>query len=317
MPGPAAAGDEPRLWRSAVVRDLAWAIGSPPLVAFPQAADTWADSSWYQEQLAGFWPVLKQLDEDPAFPGEAFRSRRDKRLGAWFESLLGEWLARDERYDLLARNLAIRQPRKGGGRETVGELDFVVRDLARDRVEHWEVAVKFYLGYLPGTGDHVWVGPGLKDRLDIKLDRLRKHQLAVPQLPGAQSILKERGFKLQGSRAIMKGRLFYPLGAGFAPPRQAAHDHLRGWWTRTGKFAEFFAEYPWTWRRLNRREWLAPVSDSDSGKDALPVGEFAAGDDLKNAAWPRMVAALAEGVEVSRGFVVPDNWGVPAPGNSK
>ncbi len=307
-------GLPPRLpWTSPLVRDLAWSIGSPPLVCPEDPGNLWPGGDWFRGQLSGFTAQLDAMDRDAKATADLLARSHDQRLGTYFESLLALWLEHDPRYELLARNLPVRQPRKGGGRETLGELDMLVMNHALNRVEHWEVAVKFYLGRLPVTGGPAheqWVGPGLKDRLDTKVARLLDHQLRLPEHPRARALLHERGLKVAGSRVFMKGRLFYPLTARPGPPALAAPEHLRGWWLRIGAFPGPFKTRDWLWRCLSRREWLAPVAEVPGRQPAcLDACSFARTEAIQKASWPRMVVALSGGRELTRGFLVPDSWG--------
>ena len=297
-------------WRSRPVRDLAWCIGSPPLVVLRDDQHQWPDEEWYRLKVEGFASELKKLDTGKGLSREEFDRGRDNRLGAWFEFLMANWLKRDGRYSLLARNVAVRRGLRKGGRETLGEMDFIVRDQEQNLTEHWEVAVKFYLGRPAAETNKQWVGPGQKDRLDIKLARIRDHQLPLSATPGAKELLAREGIVVDRSRVIIKGRLFYPLHAELQPPANAAPGHLRGWWLRLSDFADTFASKGWRWRRLTRREWLSPVNFDDNEADrALALDEFAASADIQQASWPRMLVAFDDRVEVSRGFVVPDGWG--------
>lgn len=295
-------------WCSRSVRDLAWCIGSPPLVTLQDDQYLWPDEAWYRHQVEGFAMDLDTLDAGEDLARAEFDRSRDNRLGAWFEFLLAKWLQRDSRYSLLARNVAVRRALRKGGRETLGEMDFIVRNLEQGLTEHWEVAVKFYLGR-PGVANaEQWVGPGQKDRLDLKLARIREHQLPLSATSGARELLAKKGIVVDRSRVIMKGRLFYPLATEIAPPAAAAPGHLRGWWVRLHDFANAFGCQDWRWRRLARGEWLAPVNESDDA-EALAIKDFAVAGEILGASWPRMVVALVDGAEVSRGFVVPDDWG--------
>lgn len=291
------------------MRDIAWCIGSPPLVVVPDDDHVWPETDWFQRQLAGFETQLQALDGQPDFARATFANARDQRLGAWFEFLLSQWLERDERYAVLARNLAVRQALKTGGSETLGELDFVVKDRERNLTEHWEVAVKFYLGRPGGEPARQWFGPGRKDRLDLKLARMREHQLPLVRRSQARAVLNELGLAIDRSRVLVKGRLFYPVREQVEPPPHAAPEHLRGWWMRVSDFPGPFAGHDWRWRRLLRGEWLAPVEDSPATRaEALTADAFAAGTDIRQTRRPRMVVALEDGVEVSRGFLVQDSW---------
>lgn len=296
-------------WRSRAVRDLAWCIGSPPLAKLPGQASIWPESNWFRQQLTAFEPGLQVLDQGSKVSRQVFAQGRDQRLGAWFEFLLSRWLENDPRYSLLARNLAVRESLAEGGRQTLGELDFIVANKLERLTEHWEVAVKFYLGTTSGPAAQRWLGPGRKDRLDLKIARMCTHQLPLVRAAQTAKILQAKGIQIDRSRVIMKGRLFYPLTQDIEPPDEAATDHLRGWWTRVADFDGFFAGRQWQWRRLHRSEWLAPVNDADGdGYEYCGAREFSMREDIKQADWPRMVVALVQGREVSRGFLVPNDW---------
>lgn len=293
-----------------MVRDLAWCIGSPPLVIVPDENNLWPDGGWFEQQLEGFESQLRLLDRQPELVKNAFAAARDRRLGAWFEFLLAQWLERDERYAVLARNLAVRRAMKKRGKETLGELDFVIRDRGENLTEHWEVAVKFYLGRPGGEPSRQWLGPGLKDRLDLKLARMRDHQLPLVRQPRSLEVLQQMGLAVDRSRVLIKGRLFYPVSEQIAPPVHAAPEHLRGWWMHVSDFPGPFGGNDWRWRRLSRGEWLAPVQHiRDEHGETLSTDEFAVSADIRQTQRPRMVVALENGMEVARGFLVQDGWG--------
>ncbi len=78
-----------------------------------------------------------------------------------------------------AHNLVSRgvQIRKEAG-HTLGELDFLVRDLASDSLIHLELAVKFYLAVETG-GEFLLPGPDARDNYYRKLEKMRSHQLVL------------------------------------------------------------------------------------------------------------------------------------------
>lgn len=228
-----------------VVRDLAWLIGSPPLLmpsASPLQANRppvhWPNTAYFHELLAETTPLLQALDADPAALIAHSNQGRDFRLGVYVERLLGFWLAHPDnpRYCLIAANVPVRD-----NGITLGELDYLVRDKRHHRLAHWELAVKFYLGRPEAHPDQQWLGPGLHDRLDIKRDHLLQHQLELSQQPIAQAAI-EAALMASGhddliGHAIervcwLKGRLFFAADAQWAvaPPTQANPHALRGHW---------------------------------------------------------------------------------------
>lgn len=292
-------------WRCKAVRDLAWVIGSPPLVCPLTSEALWPDAQWCERQLERMLPVLDELDEARWQGREEFSAQADRRLGAWFEFLIQRWFELDDRYELLARGVALRAPLTGGGSETVGELDFVVRDLEAQQVEHWEVAVKFYLGGVSGSAG-AWLGPGLRDRLDKKLARLKTHQLPLAATKLARTTLAEQGLVVDRSRAFVKGRLFYPLAAPAAPPPEAGTPHLRGWWLSEDDFPGVLSDKAFGWRLLEAGDRLAERVAGDKDRTAAEISAALSADGGLTRA--RLLAAFDGGREISRGYVVPRQW---------
>jgi len=283
-----------------VVRDLVWAIASPPLMRAAGNSCTWFSDDWYQQRYLDSGAWLQQLDRDPTPLLEAVAAQKDRRLGNYFETLWAFWLEADERYDLVARNLPVRE-----GGDTLGELDFIIRDNRSGLNYHWEVAVKFYLGVDDTSLLHNWHGPGKRDRLDIKLQHLRERQSLICRLPQTQAMLQELGLEIEGCAVILKGRLFYPrTPAEPRPPEGACDSHLRSYWFRLADF-------------------LASTDDGERFVPLLRTGWMSAHSEVSASGCSRreLEHAIAQGVYrlplyllrigASRGsrlFLVPDDW---------
>ncbi|WP_193161651.1 DUF1853 family protein [Microbulbifer hainanensis] len=220
------------------------------------------------------------------------------RLGVYFENLWAFALAHHPDYQLLYRNLPLR----ADGR-TLGELDFVVRHLPSDTTEHWEIAVKFYLQ----VDAKYWVGPGLRDRLDIKLARMRDHQLPVIRTPATSALLQQQGIHIDRQWTLMPGRLFRPLTA----PSPTLGDDINAdcagyWWATADQFLHHFAPRNLRWAVMSKRTWLAPRHGSLP--DSQPCAGIAAQLRAENRRGPFCVAGVDGGREQSRGFIVADDW---------
>lgn len=315
-------------WRHGAVRDLAWVLASPPLLRPSDKGLRWLNTAWGERAFRASEDWLAALDRHPAPLLDSLSRRNDHRLGSHFEGLLAFWLAwpGNPLYRLVGHNLAVRSNNR-----TLGELDFLVEERQSGELQHWEVAVKFYLGVAPG-GDHAdWIGPGLKDRLDLKVDRLTGHQLGLSRRPEGAGLLRHLGLPAPAPVCLLKGRLFYPATLSAAEraqhwaPRAANPGHLQGWWMSQEDFLRHYADSPLRWIRLPKQHWLTRVAADTNTvpiRDAQSAGDFMtalrqSGDNRAAAViglsgnddgFPGSHAREARFREATRGFITPADW---------
>ncbi|WP_093503264.1 DUF1853 family protein [Phytopseudomonas straminea] len=301
-----ALADLPRHLSEPAVRDLAWTLLSPPLLArtsWPQRHPLIA-SSWAAEpDLLADW--LQCQDENPQALYEWLSRSSVRRLGLYYERLWQFALHAAPGIEILAANLPIRQ-----GGHTLGELDLLLRD--GSGVHHVELAIKLYLGQPPGAPGH-WIGPGGRDRLDLKLDHLATHQLPLSASPEARQTLQALTDAPIQASMWLGGYLFYPHGLDHPPPPGAETAHLRGRWLHRRQWAALQAEHGDAhWQPLPRSAWLAPAklpatqswseAHLQSWLQALPAE---AGAQLLVDLQPDRNGALAERQRI---FLVADDW---------
>ncbi len=283
--------DEPR---DRIVRDLQWSLASPPLAAARLPSSLAPAETWFTELGRNAALPLARLDQDPQPLHAAVRNCRDRRLGAYFETLLDFWLERYSRWRVVARRLPIHAQ----GR-TLGEFDFLLYDNRHAHHEHWEVAVKFYLGVTDEAGALHWVGPGLRDQLARKRTHLLSHQIRLAESEPAAALLRERGIHIARRRILLKGRCFHPL---------RGQTHAQYWWATQDIFADHFGASGLIWLELPRSHWLAPVHPQD-GPGLVILGETApAAQAMRALQQPVCVAGVDSSGERTRGFLVPADW---------
>jgi len=286
--------------RRGLSADLAWAIGSPSLCA---PSPLIPRDSWFTREQDAFEANLDALDRQPHDLAQRIGSLRDKRLGAYFEALVAFWLEQHPHYELLGRNIQVVDE----GR-TLGELDFVFGD--GSQVVHLEVALKYYLG-LRVHGRCYWVGPAVRDRLDIKLAKLVDKQSSLAMEAACRRQLRAQGLPTPTRSMIMlKGMLFCPA----EPPHQ--HADLSGrpgtspQWTWTSLQGLELSSLHY-WELLEKPNWLAglhmgPETYLDSANLRAAVQEQWA-RHLR----PLMLVKRTKArpyPEISRHFIVPDGW---------
>lgn len=270
--------DRPLFDRTRLLRDLDWAWSSPSLIQGPG----WFDTRTLRP------PAPEGTDTGPL---HRWLTPGNRRLGHYFEDLLAFTLDRHPDYRLIARNLPVRDPEG----QTLGELDFLLENRRLAIYEHWEVALKFYLGETDG----LWYGPRRSDRLDLKLAHMCTRQASLAQTREGRSTLAELGLDWVVDRLLMKGRLFYPVATPPLPPPSAATpDHLRGFWCHRSGFVES-APRALRWRMLARGEWLSPASPDGTEISARELAAYTFNE-------PALVAGFQDGEEQRRGFLIPD-----------
>ncbi|MBG7609208.1 MAG: DUF1853 family protein [Verrucomicrobia bacterium] len=127
--------------------------------------------------------LLGDLPEAPAFDQSTLTLSSspttlnlNQKLGHLYEDALAILLEASPTYNLLARNLQLHTP----GKPTLGELDFLLRDLRSGQLIHLELATKFYLAVETPEGLTL-PGPDSRDNFFSKLHRLRTHQLILTE----------------------------------------------------------------------------------------------------------------------------------------
>jgi len=241
------------LSRNALVRDLAWVIANPPIIQGLKHHQYWTNSNEWTQAYKNFKQQLKELDENPVELINLLEKQHDYRLGHRFETLLTYWFNHSGRHKILTQNLQIQDADR-----TIGEFDFIIRDTLNNKVQHWEVACKFYIGIKNTSRAQSWVGPMLKDRLDIKYNAMQTRQSKLSEHPAAQQQLKQLNISIDEHICLMKGRLFHPIQQPYPThPKLVADTHQRGEWVRADHFLEYFKLSNLQWQALKKDQWMA------------------------------------------------------------
>jgi hypothetical protein len=273
-----------------MVRDLAWAIASPPLLETEQGA--FVSVAWLQQQYLSYLPRLFSLDNNPT-PLLEFINRQP-RLGVYFEQLWHFFFEDSPKFDVLLANIQIQD-----SHQTYGEFDFIVREKATQIVTHFEVAVKFYLGYQHvSTTKELWYGANIKDRLDIKIDHMLKHQIRLGHLSSALAVLKQHNITIDDEKIILKGRLYQPHPDLQFSNSDPALNTCNWTWLTAHCFKNSHAEF--CWYRLLKPDYLAP---------RLPEEVYRwHSDNADSEKKPLQLLRYKDQKEAERLFLVPDEW---------
>ncbi|CAN5343700.1 DUF1853 family protein [soil metagenome] len=295
------------------VRDLAWLLDAPDLldVHAPQWRGQIASLAGHMTPEVETW--LLALNQAPEELRAYLAIQPLTRLGRYAEKLMTFYFRHQNL--LFAHNLQVR----AGKDSTVGEFDFLLRQ--NGELLHLEFATKFYLWESSGGGaaPDYFVGPNLADTLGAKMSKILDRQLALASHPAAQVHLPG---PVASAQALIKGWLFYEgsnlqsiqqLSGESARAMGVSQAHCRGFWCPLAALELLGGDM---FTLLPRLHWLAPARIE--APKALDRRE------LKNAlaahfecdTMPVMLALLEAdgdvGIEVDRGFIVPDDWQVRA-----
>jgi hypothetical protein len=253
-------------FKQPAVRDLAFALASPPLLAHwpekltPTQNIDLPDFTFWQQYYFRYLPRLQELDDNPTALNQVLADLPSTRLGIRFEALLSFWL-KDQSgawhdFELLAQNIQLKDHKR-----TIGEIDFLIKNKLTGEIEHWELSLKFYLGE-GHLEPFEWRGLNDRDTFGRKIKHTVERQFNVTEIE--HDILGKQ--TIQKRRAVFKGRLFYPdEPLNSATPESHLEwlnpAHLRGSWG-------YHLPREISWRRATRREWLTP--EAQSPEDICP-----------------------------------------------
>jgi hypothetical protein len=301
-----------RLFKNQLVAELAWVIGSVPLMNghVPKQRFDVLDETWFHEQYNLHIDWLHELDSNPEPLEEALQTEHKLLLGKRFERLVEFWITHSSQFELL---LANRQLTSSAG--THGEIDYVIKELATGRLLHLEVACKFYLGFNNSPQWSHWIGPNGKDKLRYKMDKLDR-QLEIFSTEAGRQVLEENNWKKPDPVLMMKGYFFHHFKnmAKAKSPKYSTSRYPTGWFAFEKEVDQFFKGNT-LWVALPKKSWLAPLNRSaDERVEVWNAAEVK--KKVKNllSEFGRsvmLVQVVEQGdrlVEVNRGFVVRNSW---------
>jgi hypothetical protein len=138
-------------------------------------------------------------------------------LGKRAEHFFKFCIKQSSNYNLIASNVQIIE-----GKKTLGEIDYLVEEIATGTLLHIELVYKFYC-YKPSSDQSSayipedlapelsrYVGPNLRDNFVLKFDRLAGHQLPLLQHPVTKKILSLDPERTIQQRVCFLAHVFIP-----------------------------------------------------------------------------------------------------------
>lgn len=283
-------------------RDLLWCLEHDPLVTDAFDGDVhWLGLQKLQKHASEWKKSLAALSD-----ANLDVALQERRSGRYFEALVAALVRGSNRWELLAHDQQVIETQPAG-KHTLGAFDLVMRERQTGHCVHLELAFK---QYLLRSGDARalvnWVGPRGRDRLDLKLEHMRGHQLGLGLTPAGQACLQDLGVQDYQRWACMAGRLFVPWNRFVAKdwpqlPRECPNTVEWGWWLRVDQQRELKQAHGVPYL-LPPRWTVAPIQAGDC--DHLEHLEWFRVEQLLERGIPSLVALTRDGVEWSRGWIV-------------
>lgn len=245
--------DEPWLqFKNLLVRQLAFCVASPNILAaippelvLKHSFQLHANKTWARH-FQNYRSRLLYLDQHPQELEMFLQQLKSTRLGLRFEMFIWFWLLDQNyhSYQLLGHSI-----QKIAGSITLGELDFLLLNTESNKIEHWEVALKYYLAERDFSLA-CWYGLNRSDTLVRKLNHFSQKQFQFEDALGHQI---ERRF------AVLKGQLYLPIC-----PRQQVIPTWVNLKRRLGSWGSHIPHQNAHFYRLQRQEWICPASHLSS-----------------------------------------------------
>lgn len=234
-----------------IVRQLGFAIASPNvLCALPSDLKLThdfalhSDTIW-QQHFEDYLPRLRELDHNPTPLLDFVAQLKSTRLGLRFEMLIWFWLQDSayHPYELLGHSIQIID-----GQHTLGELDFLIYHRDLKRIEHWEIALKYYLAEADYRFEH-WYGLNRSDRLARKMQHFTQKQFQFQ---------RALDHDIAARFCMLKGQLYVPLHQQYDLPAWINPTRRLGYWGHS------IPEQSLGYYRLQRHEWICANSNPTS-----------------------------------------------------
>ena len=150
------------------------------------------------------------------------------RLGHQMEHVFKQLIKHDNTYEIIIHNLPIR-----ANKHTLGEIDFILKNLKNKKLIHIELTYKFYIINPEISGlIHRLMGPNKKDMFFSKMEKIKNQQFKLLHSPEGIEAIAQRNIdsKQIAHQTCFKAQLFKPYKHNKNHIRPLNSDCLVGFW---------------------------------------------------------------------------------------
>ena len=294
------------LWslESHVHRDLAFLLASPSLLRNTEVVPAITSQEW----MAWFLDAKDAIVEDAQKPQRLEQfvdTPRQYKLGLYAEDLFLYYLHHFSPYEVLAHDIQVFD-----GKRSIGAFDFIIR-MPTGQIEHWEMAIKYFVQYTPSPEWSEFIGPGGRDSLQRKMNKMLNRQILLGDNPLAQEGLRKRGIPIPTRKRIISvGKLFAQYRSNFIPPHEGDPQQPTGVWCKQDVFWKYQQQHPqsrWVFRKHPR--WIGPslCAKKEESMNAEEAWEFVERQE-KHVMFSELREVSQGWQEEQRWFVMPPKW---------
>lgn len=221
---------------------------------FLNTPNIWVHTQFEIEQFEFPWVNLSDFSPAPI--------PKNLRLGHQIEVVCKQLLDHSLQYEVLVYNLPIRE-----GKQTLGEIDFILKDVATEQIIHVELTYKFYI-INPDIKDplHQLIGPNKRDAFYMKMEKIKKRQFTLLHSEAGTTALTK--LDIDANKVVhqtcFKAQLFKPYKADTLQIHPLNENCVVGYWVRLSDFnTDIFTLYKyyipdksqWVLNADNTYEW--------------------------------------------------------------
>ena len=156
------------------------------------------------------------------------------RLGHQMEYVCKQLLDASDEYEVLLHNMPIRE-----GKQTIGEIDFILKETATQQLIHVELTYKFYLiDTVIQNPIHQLVGPNRSDAFYKKLQKIKNNQFSLIHTSLGQTALLEKEIDNTNikQQVCYKAQLFQPYKIASLDISPINSYCIVGYWLQISEF---------------------------------------------------------------------------------
>ena len=174
------------------------------------------------------------------------------RLGHQMEQVCKQLLDHSLDYEIFVFNLPVRK-----GKQTLGEIDYILKNKTTGQLIHVELTYKFYI-INPEISEpiHQLMGPNRRDMFFTKMEKIKNEQFTLLHSTVGRQILAEQDISTKeiDHQACYKAQLFEPYQSDPINLRPLNPNCIVGYWIRLNELRaeafqslQFYIPYKTEW----------------------------------------------------------------------